>query len=171
MVVSELKAPTRNVKLTFLSIPYSAKKKRGSFFFIQDIASELKGAFLRTRVLQTFSLARFARRNRTSSLTINLIVCASGQRIIQRLRKNVFQSVINADVSFFDQSKTGELLNRLSNDTDVVGSSLTYNVSDGLRSTLQILGGLSLMASQVFCLDIAVYQGLAISYFPSLNSN
>ena len=68
-----------------------------------------------------------------------------GQRIIQRLRRDIFSSLIKSDVAFFDQAKTGELLNRLANDTQVVGSSLTYNISDGLRSSLQVIGGVSLM--------------------------
>ncbi|XP_075257058.1 ATP-binding cassette sub-family B member 10, mitochondrial-like isoform X2 [Convolutriloba macropyga] len=84
------------------------------------------------------------------------LIESSGQRIIQRLRNDVFRSLIRADVSFFDQSQTGELLNRLSSDTEVVGSSLTYNISDGMRSTLQVLGGLSLMVYTSAKLSIAV---------------
>jgi len=81
---------------------------------------------------------------------------SSGQRIIQKLRRDVFASLVRSDVAFFDQSKTGELLNRLSNDTQVVGASLTYNISDGIRSSLQVFGGVSLMAYTSPKLTLAV---------------
>jgi len=42
-------------------------------------------------------------------------------------------------VAFFDESKTGELLNRLSSDTAVLQSAVTINVSMGLRFSAQAL--------------------------------
>lgn len=57
----------------------------------------------------------------------------SGERIIQRLRNNLYKSVLKQDMAFFDKNRTGELISRLSTDTAIVGKSLTNNVSDGLR--------------------------------------
>lgn len=64
---------------------------------------------------------------------------------MKRLRENLFSSIIRQEISFFDKNKTGELINRLSVDTSLVGNTLTMNISDGLRSVLQTLGGISWM--------------------------
>ncbi|PIK61530.1 ATP-binding cassette sub-family B member 10, mitochondrial [Apostichopus japonicus] len=69
----------------------------------------------------------------------------SGQRIIKRLRVQLYQSIIRQEIAFFDKSRTGELINRLSNDASKVGNSVTRNVSDGLRSVVQVIGGVGMM--------------------------
>ncbi|XP_059164724.1 ATP-binding cassette sub-family B member 10, mitochondrial-like [Physella acuta] len=69
----------------------------------------------------------------------------SGQRIVKRLREQLFKRVLSQEVAFFDTTKTGELINRLSSDTLVVAQSLSQNISDGLRSILQTLVGISMM--------------------------
>jgi ATP-binding cassette subfamily B (MDR/TAP) protein 10 len=57
----------------------------------------------------------------------------SGERIIQRLRNNLYGSILRQDMSFFDKNRSGELISRLAVDTAVVGKSITNNISDGLR--------------------------------------
>lgn len=69
----------------------------------------------------------------------------AGNSIINNLRKRLFSSVIQQEVAFFDKTKTGELVNRLSADTVLVGQSVTQNISDGLRSIAQAIGGLGMM--------------------------
>ena len=54
-------------------------------------------------------------------------------------------------MAFFDNNKTGELVNRLSTDTTIIGQSVTTNISDGLRSLFQAVGGLSLMVNFFLC--------------------
>uniref|UniRef100_A0A3B3X5I7 ATP-binding cassette, sub-family B (MDR/TAP), member 10 n=1 Tax=Poecilia mexicana TaxID=48701 RepID=A0A3B3X5I7_9TELE len=70
---------------------------------------------------------------------------ASGQQIVRNLRAAVFSAVLRQEVAFFDKNKTGELINRLSSDTSVVGHSITDNLSDGLRAVAQAVGGVSMM--------------------------
>lgn len=69
----------------------------------------------------------------------------SGQRIIKRLREKLYQSIVRQEIAFFDKTRTGELINRLSADASKVGNSVTRNVSDGLRSAVQVMGGVSMM--------------------------
>jgi len=49
------------------------------------------------------------------------------------------------EMAFFDKNKTGELINRLSSDAEVVGLSISQNLSDGLRSTIQAAAGVGMM--------------------------
>ncbi|XP_034043522.1 ATP-binding cassette sub-family B member 10, mitochondrial [Thalassophryne amazonica] len=69
----------------------------------------------------------------------------SGQQIVRNLRAAVFSSILRQEVAFFDKNRTGELINRLSADTAVVGRSVTLNLSDGLRAVAQAGGGVSMM--------------------------
>lgn len=77
------------------------------------------------------------------------------------MREGLFGSVIRQEMGFFDKTKTGELINRLSTDTSMVGQSLTMNISDGLRSTAQALGGISMMF--IVCPKLA---GVALCIVP-----
>lgn len=80
----------------------------------------------------------------------------AGQRIIRQLREKLFGSVIKQEMGFFDKTRTGELINRLSTDTNLVGQSVTMNVSDGLRAVAQAIGGVGMMVSVVFAVCMMV---------------
>lgn len=69
----------------------------------------------------------------------------AGHRLVARLRKMLFKSIIRQDIAFFDVSRTGELTNRLSSDTQVVQNAVTVNVSMVARNFLQIIVSLTLM--------------------------
>jgi ATP-binding cassette subfamily B (MDR/TAP) protein 10 len=73
------------------------------------------------------------------------IIQSTGQKIVARLRQRLFRSVMSQDMAFFDKNKTGELINRLSTDTEVVGLSISQNLSDGLRSSIQAAAGVGMM--------------------------
>lgn len=74
----------------------------------------------------------------------------ASQRMVKRLREQLFSRIMRQEVAFFDRTKTGELVNRLSTDTTVVAQSLSHNISDGLRSIFQALGGIGMMVSCFF---------------------
>lgn len=65
----------------------------------------------------------------------------SGEKIVADLRREVFVSIIKQEVGFFDVNRTGELINRLASDCTVLQSTVTVNVSMGLRWGLQAIGG------------------------------
>ncbi len=52
----------------------------------------------------------------------------AGQNITARLRRRLYASVMKQRVAFFDANKTGELVNRLSADSQVVSSTITQQV-------------------------------------------
>jgi len=85
-----------------------------------------------------------------------ILIQRTSQRIIARLRKDLFRSVMRMRIAFFDQHATGELVNRLSSDTVVVGKALSDNISDGLRSAAQgvAAGGMMFYMSPSLCLTV-----------------
>ncbi|RMX48535.1 hypothetical protein pdam_00021589 [Pocillopora damicornis] len=57
----------------------------------------------------------------------------------------LFNAIMCQEVAFFDNNRTGELINRLSSDTQVIQNALTVNVSMLLRYIFQIIGSLVFM--------------------------
>ncbi|MSQ00824.1 MAG: ATP-binding cassette domain-containing protein [Myxococcales bacterium] len=69
----------------------------------------------------------------------------AGERVVARLRRDLFGSLIRQEVGFFDAQRTGELVNRLSADTAVIQNSVTVNISMALRFSVQALGAVALL--------------------------
>lgn len=69
----------------------------------------------------------------------------AGERFVARLRKDLFGTIIDQELGFFDKSRTGELTNRLSSDTQVVQNAVTNNINMLARYTLQMVFSVGLM--------------------------
>lgn len=67
------------------------------------------------------------------------------RRVVYRLRQNIFDAIIQQEIGFFDDTRTGELTNRLSSDTQVLQNAVTVNISMLFRFLIQILGSLVVM--------------------------
>ncbi|KAI8320975.1 hypothetical protein GQ54DRAFT_298296 [Martensiomyces pterosporus] len=74
-----------------------------------------------------------------------VLIRTAGERMIARLRKQMFGKIMHQDLSFFDQNRSGDLVSRLSTDTSIVSKSITNNVSDGLRASISAVAGLGMM--------------------------
>ena len=69
----------------------------------------------------------------------------AGQRLVARLRKMIFDQIISQEVAFFDVNRTGELMNRLSSDSQVIQNALSVNISMLIRYSVQITGSIIIM--------------------------
>jgi len=69
-----------------------------------------------------------------------------GERVTADLRAAVYASVIRMDPTFFEVTRTGEVLSRLTADTTLVQSIAGVNLSITLRSLISLLGSLGLLA-------------------------
>ncbi|KAH8345016.1 ATP-binding cassette sub-family B member 10, mitochondrial [Drosophila kikkawai] len=91
-------------------------------------------------------------------------------RMVRQLRSRIYRSMLMQETGWFDTKGTGELINRLSNDTYMVGISLSQNVSDGLRSLAMIAVGSAMMIytspqlAAMSALVVPAMAGLAIVY-------
>jgi ATP-binding cassette subfamily B protein len=63
-----------------------------------------------------------------------------GERALASLRNTLYAQVIRLDVGFFERSRVGELLSRLSADTEVVQALIGSGVSVALRSAVMLIG-------------------------------
>ncbi|GLE05826.1 hypothetical protein PINS_up015007 [Pythium insidiosum] len=73
---------------------------------------------------------------------VNILI---GERIAARLRQATFASIVRQDLAFFDATRTGELINRLSADTTLVGKVLSDRMSDGTSSLAMALGSAAML--------------------------
>ena len=68
-----------------------------------------------------------------------------GERALASLRQTLYAQVIRLDVAFFERSRVGELLSRLSADTEVVQALIGSGVSVALRSAVMLVGASAMM--------------------------
>ncbi|MGZ3797792.1 MAG: ABC transporter ATP-binding protein [Pseudobdellovibrionaceae bacterium] len=88
--------------------------------------------------------AAFALQGVTSSLRYYLF-SLGGERMVIRLRKQLYGKILSQEVAFFDFNRTGDLMSRLSSDCTTLQNTVSVNVSQGLRNFGQVLGGLGFM--------------------------
>ena len=68
------------------------------------------------------------------------LVITLGERIVADLRSDVFNHLTALSVSYFDQTKTGEMLSRLTADTTQIKSAVGSSVSVALRNIVLFVG-------------------------------
>jgi len=68
-----------------------------------------------------------------------------GERVVADLRHDVFERIIGLDVAFFETTRTGELLSRLTTDTTLLQTVIGSSFSLALRNSIVLLGGLAMM--------------------------
>ncbi|XP_076166989.1 ATP-binding cassette sub-family B member 10, mitochondrial isoform X1 [Ptiloglossa arizonensis] len=98
------------------------------------------------------------------------LMTITGHRITQSIRKQLYAAILRQEIAMFDKSSTGELVGRLSGDTQLISSALTSNLSDGLRSAIMSISGISMMfytSTKLAILGLGIVPpiaGLAIVY-------
>lgn len=68
-----------------------------------------------------------------------------GERVVADLRSAVYRRVVRMDPLFFETTRVGEVLSRLTTDTTLVQAISGVNLSIILRSSLSVIGGLVMM--------------------------
>jgi ATP-binding cassette subfamily B protein len=73
------------------------------------------------------------------------LVITLGERIVADLRSAVFDHLTSLSVAYFDQTKTGEILSRLTADTTQIKSAVGSSVSVALRNIVLFVGATVMM--------------------------
>jgi ATP-binding cassette, subfamily B, bacterial len=68
-----------------------------------------------------------------------------GERVIADIRRAVFDHVIGLSPAFFEITRTGEVLSRLTADTTLIQTVVGSSVSVAMRNLVMFVGGLTLM--------------------------
>jgi ATP-binding cassette subfamily B protein len=68
-----------------------------------------------------------------------------GERVVADLRQAVFNRVLSLHTGFFETTKTGEVLSRLTTDTTLLQSVIGSSASIALRNMLNLVGGIIML--------------------------
>ncbi|CAG4947892.1 unnamed protein product [Colias eurytheme] len=63
-----------------------------------------------------------------------------GERVAAQMKQDLFVSILQQDMAFFDQERTGEIVNRITVDVQDFKSSFKQTISGGLRAITQVVG-------------------------------
>ncbi len=73
------------------------------------------------------------------------LMMSTGERVVADLRKAVFSHVLDLSPAFFDTTRTGEIVSRLTNDTTQLQAVIGFGVSMFLRNVLMLAGALVML--------------------------
>ena len=86
-----------------------------------------------------------------------------GERVVADLREAIYRRVVRMDPQFFEVTRVGEVLSRLTTDTTLVQAISGVNLSIVLRSILSLIGALVLMG-----LTSAKLMGVIVVLIPAV---
>ncbi len=78
-----------------------------------------------------------------------------GQRLLFRLRNDVFEKLQELPLDFFNQNKAGDLISRINNDTDNLNEFFSHSLMQFIRNLIMMIG------AGIFLLSINLKLGLA----------
>jgi ATP-binding cassette subfamily B protein len=68
-----------------------------------------------------------------------------GERVVADIRKALYTHVLSLSPAFFEVTRTGEVLSRLTTDTTLIQSAVGSSVSIALRNMLMMVGGVTML--------------------------
>ncbi len=68
-----------------------------------------------------------------------------GERIVADIRDDVYSTLIQMHLGFFETTRTGEILSRLTTDTTLLQNQLSSSISVIFRHALMLIGGIGLL--------------------------
>lgn len=79
------------------------------------------------------------------SYMLSVVMLNLSQRIIYKMRKQVFEKLTTLPVSFFDTHATGDIISHLSYDIDTINSTLSHDLIQVMTSIYTVVGSLTFM--------------------------
>ena len=79
------------------------------------------------------------------SYMLSVVMLNLSQRIIYKMRKQVFEKLTTLPVSYFDTHATGDIISHLSYDIDTINSTLSHDLIQVMTSLYTVVGSLVFM--------------------------
>ncbi len=80
-----------------------------------------------------------------SNFAQTYLLSSTGERVVARLREELFRHLLRLSPGFFAERRTGELVSRLAADIGTVQGLVSYQLSEFARQTLYLVGGITLL--------------------------
>jgi ATP-binding cassette, subfamily B, bacterial len=91
-----------------------------------------------------------------------------GERVVTDLRRAVFDHILGLEPAFFEATRTGEVISRLTNDTTLLQQVIGYGLSMFLRSGLMMAGAAVMLFVTSWKLALLVLIGAPATLIPIL---
>ena len=104
----------------------------------------------------------------TATYARYLLVSWIGERVVADIRRDVFAKILSMDTVYFETTRTGDLLSRLTTDTTLLQNVIGSSVSQFLRNSLMFLGGLAMLLFTSIRLTEYVFLMLPLVVIPIL---
>ena len=91
-----------------------------------------------------------------------------GERVVADIRTTVYDRVVRMDPTFFETTRTGEVLSRLTTDTTLVQSVAGVSLSIALRTSVALVGGLIMLALTSVQLTVYIMMGIPVVILPMI---
>ncbi len=79
------------------------------------------------------------------SYVLSVVMIHLSQRIIYKMRKQVFEKLTTLPISYFDTHATGDIISHLSYDIDTINSTLSHDLIQVMTSIYTVVGSLLFM--------------------------
>ena len=143
--------------LTTLIVPVAVRRMID--FGFSDKAAQLIDSYFAVMVLVVAVLA-------VSSALRFYLVTTLGERIVADLRSDVFAHLTRLSPAYFDATRTGEIVSRLTADTTQIKSAVGASVSIALRNLVLFLGGAGMMVVTSPRLSLFVLGAIPVIVLP-----
>jgi ATP-binding cassette subfamily B protein len=143
--------------LTTLIVPVAVRRMID--FGFSDKAAQLIDSYFAVMVLVVAVLA-------VSSALRFYLVTTLGERIVADLRSDVFAHLARLSPAYFDATRTGEIVSRLTADTTQIKSAVGASVSIALRNLVLFLGGAGMMVVTSPRLSLFVLGAIPVIVLP-----
>lgn len=80
-----------------------------------------------------------------STFVQTYLLSATGERVVARLREDLFGHLLKLSPAFFAERRTGELVSRLSADIGTIQGLVSSQLSEFARQSLYLVGGITLL--------------------------
>jgi ABC-type multidrug transport system fused ATPase/permease subunit len=91
-----------------------------------------------------------------------------GQNVLYELRRQIFAKILDLSLSFFDEREAGDLMSRLTNDTDVINRVLSMGLTRMVSSGLTLVGILIAMLALNWRLALVSFSILPVMIFSTV---
>jgi ATP-binding cassette subfamily B protein len=79
------------------------------------------------------------------SYILSVLMIRFSQKIVQKMREDVFAKLVELPVGFFDRNQAGDIISRISYDIDTINTSLSTDVVQVCASVITVIGSLIMM--------------------------
>jgi ATP-binding cassette subfamily B protein len=106
------------------------------------ISKDYKGVLLYSLIILVLYLCALV-----TSYLQTLLMGGVGQRVLYRLRNQIFNKLQSLPIAFFNQNKAGELISRINNDTDKINQFFSQALVQFVGSIFMMIGAVIFLIS------------------------